>query len=262
MKKIVYRINENNNYYIITIESIYFTNHVWQNLHFPNEEMVRVGSINRVLFMERIVSQPGSGAQIDEERQSWNLFASFRWWNAAGLKGKRGMRGMFRRPHLTLLLIVFGLLWLWLVIGMFMFSKRNDQLAIQSKSSTIPLILISTDGFRYDYLKKGLTPTLMKLCKRGIHGPMKPQFPSYTFPNHFSLVTGFVPESHGIVEIPFYDLELDDYFSYTDQANLKNPSGGKPNRFGIQFRDLGCVVLQCSGPGLKVKYSGKETDLL
>lgn len=60
-------------------------------------------------------------------------------------------------------------------------------------------ILISIDGFRPDYLERGITPNLGALADSGIYGPMRPSFPSKTFPNHWTLVTGKTPDHHGIV---------------------------------------------------------------
>jgi len=60
-------------------------------------------------------------------------------------------------------------------------------------------ILISIDGFRPDYLERGITPNLRALATSGIYGPMRPSFPSKTFPNHWTLVTGKTPDHHGIV---------------------------------------------------------------
>ncbi|MET3711012.1 putative AlkP superfamily pyrophosphatase or phosphodiesterase [Sphingomonas trueperi] len=60
-------------------------------------------------------------------------------------------------------------------------------------------ILISIDAFRADYLQRGVTPNLTRLAAQGITGPMRPSFPSKTFPNHWTLVTGMVPDHHGIV---------------------------------------------------------------
>lgn len=60
-------------------------------------------------------------------------------------------------------------------------------------------ILISIDGFRADYLQRGVTPNLLHLASQGITGPMRPSFPSKTFPNHWTLVTGVVPDHHGII---------------------------------------------------------------
>lgn len=59
-------------------------------------------------------------------------------------------------------------------------------------------ILISIDGFRPDYLDRGVTPVLSRLAAEGASGPMRPSFPSKTFPNHWTIVTGLRPDRHGI----------------------------------------------------------------
>ncbi|WP_294391647.1 ectonucleotide pyrophosphatase/phosphodiesterase [uncultured Sphingomonas sp.] len=60
-------------------------------------------------------------------------------------------------------------------------------------------ILVSIDGFRPDYLHKGLTPTLDRLADTGVSAAMRPSFPTKTFPNHYALVTGLRPDRNGIV---------------------------------------------------------------
>ena len=60
-------------------------------------------------------------------------------------------------------------------------------------------ILVSIDGFRPDYLDRGVTPNLGALAAGGVSASMRPSFPSVTFPNHWTLVTGKVPDHHGIV---------------------------------------------------------------
>jgi predicted AlkP superfamily pyrophosphatase or phosphodiesterase len=60
-------------------------------------------------------------------------------------------------------------------------------------------ILVSIDGFRADYLDRGDTPTLMALAEDGARASMRPSFPSVTFPNHYTLVTGKRPDKNGIV---------------------------------------------------------------
>lgn len=67
-----------------------------------------------------------------------------------------------------------------------------------SPARTPVTILISIDGFRPDYLDRGVTPHLSRLAASGAAGPMRPSFPSKTFPNHWTLVTGLVPDRHGI----------------------------------------------------------------
>lgn len=60
-------------------------------------------------------------------------------------------------------------------------------------------ILISIDGFRPDYLARGATPNLNALAAVGVSASMRPSFPSITFPNHYTLVTGLRPDRSGIV---------------------------------------------------------------
>ena len=60
-------------------------------------------------------------------------------------------------------------------------------------------ILISIDGFRSDYLDRGITPRLSALAAKGARAAMRPSFPSITFPNHYTLVTGLRPDRNGIV---------------------------------------------------------------
>jgi len=62
------------------------------------------------------------------------------------------------------------------------------------------LILVSLDGFRWDYLDRGETPHLKALAARGVRAEgLVPSFPTFTFPNHYTIVTGLYPEHHGIV---------------------------------------------------------------
>lgn len=60
-------------------------------------------------------------------------------------------------------------------------------------------ILISIDGFRADYLGRGITPNLSRLAAEGAHGKLRPSFPTKTFPNHYAMVTGKRPDTNGIV---------------------------------------------------------------
>lgn len=60
-------------------------------------------------------------------------------------------------------------------------------------------ILVSIDGFRPDYLKRGVTPNLGALAASGVETSMRPSFPTKTFPNHWAIVTGDQPDRSGIV---------------------------------------------------------------
>ncbi|KAF2806616.1 Phosphodiest-domain-containing protein [Mytilinidion resinicola] len=110
--------------------------------------------------------------------------------------------------------------------------KYNASLLSNGTHSFAPTtILISLDGFRADFLYRGLTPTLTRFVQGGISPKyMMPSFPSVTFPNHYTMVTGLYPEAHGIVGNTFWDVELQKEFYYTDPDKSLQPFwwGGEP----------------------------------
>ncbi|HRR09338.1 MAG TPA: ectonucleotide pyrophosphatase/phosphodiesterase [Rhodothermales bacterium] len=94
-----------------------------------------------------------------------------------------------------------------------------------------PLILISLDGFRSDYWQKTETPALRQLVASGVRAEwMTPSFPSKTFPNHYTLVTGLYPDHHGIINNTMYDSTLTEVFSLSNRKAVIDPRwwGGEP----------------------------------
>ena len=82
-------------------------------------------------------------------------------------------------------------------------------------------LLVSLDGFRADFLQRNITPALSSFIRQGVSPKyMLPSFPSLTFPNHFTLVTGFNPESHGIVGNTFFDpaVGLEFHYGYPERS--------------------------------------------
>jgi ectonucleotide pyrophosphatase/phosphodiesterase family member 5 len=77
----------------------------------------------------------------------------------------------------------------------------------EARHDTAPeqtVVLISFDGFRWDYRFRGLTPTLDSLATAGVSAlSLRPCFPSLTFPNHIAIVTGMFPQNHGIINNVF-----------------------------------------------------------
>ncbi|KAF9208445.1 hypothetical protein BGZ59_010648, partial [Podila verticillata] len=93
------------------------------------------------------------------------------------------------------------------------------------------VIVLSYDGLRADYLKRGLTPTMLSVGEQGIKAEfMQPSFPTLTFPNHYTMCTGLYPSSHGIVANMFYDPALNEDFNYRIPEKSWDPKwwGGEP----------------------------------
>ncbi|KAI9597075.1 alkaline-phosphatase-like protein [Syncephalis fuscata] len=93
------------------------------------------------------------------------------------------------------------------------------------------VIMISIDGMRADYLDRSLTPILASMAKDGVRAEyMTPSFPSTTFANHYTLVTGLYPQSHGIVSNTFYDPVTKETFNYKDPKHSQDSKwwGGEP----------------------------------
>ena len=84
------------------------------------------------------------------------------------------------------------------------------------------VILISLDGFRWDYLDKYSPPMLNSLAKGGVRAKwMIPSFPTKTFPNHYTVATGLYPQNHGIVDNYVYD--FGEIFSMSKRKEVENP---------------------------------------
>jgi hypothetical protein len=94
------------------------------------------------------------------------------------------------------------------------------------------VILVSLDGFRYDYPRIYHSPNLDALGARGASAPegMIPAYPSITFPNHYTIVTGLYPEHHGIAANAFYDPVRKQVYSYRDEQTVTDGTwyGGTP----------------------------------
>ncbi|MGZ4789360.1 MAG: alkaline phosphatase family protein [Terriglobales bacterium] len=92
------------------------------------------------------------------------------------------------------------------------------------------VVLVSIDGFRPDYLGDN-TPNLNSLAERGVRAKwMIPSFPTKTFPNHYTIVTGLYPEHNGIVANNMWDSAMGMKFAASDREQVQNSKwwGGEP----------------------------------
>jgi predicted AlkP superfamily pyrophosphatase or phosphodiesterase len=120
-----------------------------------------------------------------------------------------------------------------------------------------PVILISIDGFRADYLERGLTPTLDSLAASGVRADaLKPAFPTLTFPNHYTLVTGLYPDHHGIVNNRMVDPARSQPFVYKDSKSIADPAWWGSEPLWVSVEKQGHHAATMFWPGSDVAIAG------
>lgn len=111
------------------------------------------------------------------------------------------------------------------VVGLLIFSfvsVKSQHKPLQENNPYV--IMLSMDGFRWDYPEKANTPNLDYIEKIGVRAEASiPCFPTKTFPNHYSMATGLYPDNHGIVQNSFYAPDLDKNYSISNKASVRNP---------------------------------------
>ncbi|WP_223606536.1 ectonucleotide pyrophosphatase/phosphodiesterase [Chryseobacterium sp. OSA05B] len=138
-------------------------------------------------------------------------------------------------------------------------SGRTNSAEAQAKPY---VIMISTDGFRYDYAKKYQAENLLKLSSSGIQAEaMIPSYPSITFPNHWSLITGLYPSHHGLIDNFFYDYKRKEPYAMNSKKNAEDGSwyGGTPlwalaEKQGIVSATLMWVGSASNAGGMRPSY--------
>jgi len=114
------------------------------------------------------------------------------------------------------------------------------------------VILISLDGFRYDYIDKYHPPTMEALAKDGVRAKwMIPSFPTKTFPNHYTIVTGLYPEHHGIVENNVYD--FGEVFKMDDRGQVRDPKWWWGEPIWVTAEKQGQIASSYFWPGSEAK---------
>ncbi|MFT3738421.1 MAG: ectonucleotide pyrophosphatase/phosphodiesterase [Breznakibacter sp.] len=97
-------------------------------------------------------------------------------------------------------------------------------LKAQSKIQPNYLIVLSLDGFRWDYPVLYHTPNLDSMAGAGVKAEgLIPGFPSKTFPNHYSIITGLYPDHHGIINNTFHHRATDSEYAVGNRMAVENP---------------------------------------
>jgi predicted AlkP superfamily pyrophosphatase or phosphodiesterase len=120
----------------------------------------------------------------------------------------------------------------------------------------ITVIMISVDGMRHDYADLAPLPNVRRLMAEGARAPLVPVFPSKTFPNHYSIVTGLYADQHGVVGNTMYDAELDAWFRMSDRQAVADGRwwGGEPIWVTAERRGIRTAPL--FWPGVEAEIGG------
>ncbi|SIQ50929.1 alkaline phosphatase family protein [Solilutibacter tolerans] len=123
-------------------------------------------------------------------------------------------------------------------------------------ASRAPLLLISVDGLRPGDITPNSMPNLSQLATTGVRAEgMRPSYPSLTFPNHYTLVTGLRPDHHGVTHNSMWDVELGE-FSVSNRNAVGDGRwwGGEPVWIGADKAGLRTAVLYW--PGSEAEIGG------
>ncbi|MFN6964774.1 MAG: ectonucleotide pyrophosphatase/phosphodiesterase [Pyrinomonadaceae bacterium] len=122
------------------------------------------------------------------------------------------------------------------------------------------VILISLDGFRYDYLDKYRPETLNRLAREGVRAKwMVPSFPTKTFPNHYTIVTGLYPAHHGIVENNIYD--FGEVFRISDRKKVGESRWWLGEPIWVTAEKQGQVAASYFFVGSEAEIAGERPDI-
>ncbi len=122
-------------------------------------------------------------------------------------------------------------------------------------------ILISFDGFRWDYPNRELTSNLDFIKENGVHAlSLKPCFPTKTFPNHYTIVTGLYPENHGIIANNFIDPVTNEIYKIGDTSAVRNPKWYKGEAIWEAAKRQGVITASYFWPGSELNLEYRRPD--
>lgn len=141
-----------------------------------------------------------------------------------------------------------------LLIALFIL-HASSSLTAQNKDHYT--IIVSLDGFRWDYPQIHGTPNLNKMAQNGVSAVMRPSYPASTFPNHYTLITGLVPDHHGIVNNIFWDRANHRQYSMGDSLTRYNPDyyKGEPIWTTAQRQGVKAASIYWVGSDINIKNS-------
>jgi hypothetical protein len=142
-------------------------------------------------------------------------------------------------------------------------SSINPPKDIKTNKSPKPLtVLISIDGFKPEYLSETNSPHLFQLARQGATAEgMLPVFPSVTFPNHYSMVTGLYPDHHGIVNNSMKDSGISEPFRLSSKTAVGNPAWWEDaTPIWVSAQRNGLKTSTLFWPGTEAKIKGIQPN--
>ena len=116
------------------------------------------------------------------------------------------------------------------------------------------VILISFDGFRWDYVNRGITPNLDKMKDNGVSAiSLRPGFPSKTFPNHYAIVTGMYPANNGLIANTIYNPHTKETFRLSDSTKVTDGRWYIGEAFWETVRRNGIITASYFWPGSEMQ---------
>jgi len=141
--------------------------------------------------------------------------------------------------------------------------------SVYGSSAKSTVVLLSIDGFAYDYLETYKPQHIINFGNSGVSSKLLPVYPSKTFPNHLSIITGTYPQKHGIVHNSFFHPELNKPYSLGAGKHSKHWLKAKPLWSHVQEQGLKSAVYfwpeseaigQGSSPNYNIPYNTVDSE--
>ncbi len=123
------------------------------------------------------------------------------------------------------------------------------------------VLLISFDGFRWDYLDRGITPVMKDMEQNGVRAiSLRASYPTKTFPNHLSIITGMYPQNHGIITNGFTDPFSGEYYRLGDTVSVRDAKWYLGEAFWTTAKRQGVKTASYFWPGSELNTPSRSPN--
>lgn len=123
------------------------------------------------------------------------------------------------------------------------------------------VLLISIDGFRWDYIHRDKTPNLKYFAEEGVQAlSLRPAFPSSTFPNHYTIITGLYPANHNIISNRIEDQFSNNIFTLGNTTQVRDARWYTGEAFWETARRNGIQTASFFWPGSEINIEYRRPN--